>query len=101
MPPTLEAKLTYPPWSGVARKAGNLGIDFALGRYNQLATQLADLTFAEFGSAAPLLSEATNLQAFREVAESAHSACTMMRVGEDQRNWKQRIEEQRSKIRIP
>ena len=101
MPPTLDAKLAHPPWSGVAEKAGTLGIDFALGKYSVLATQLADLTFAEFGNAVPFLSEATNMQSFREAAETAHSGCTLMQVGEDQRNWKQRTEAQRPKIRIP
>jgi hypothetical protein len=101
MPPTLQAKLAHPPWLAVAERAQQFGIDFSLGKYTSLASQLADLTFAEFAAVAPMLGNSVDSQGFKEAADHAHANCTLAQKVEEGKDWKQRIQEQRSKIRLP
>jgi len=96
-PPSLEAKLRR--WTAVKQQAAALEIDFSSD--TRLDEWLADLTYAEFKSIASHLEMARTKQAFRDYAARAWDNCTLQSTGPGDKNWRDRIKDERRKIRLP
>ena len=100
MPPTLESKLQTWPQVGTLLKAYGVGSrrrpDIDLRR------DLADLTYLEFKSILPVLDRVRSRSELEQVISDAASRATMNQtLGDSAMTWRQLIEGQQEKIRIP
>lgn len=103
LPPTLEAKLAKSDWLVVRDKLVDFGIDPTNASTDLVATQLGDLTYAEFESIVDTVLRAHNVDRLRADVQTAHMRATMAQKvgGADVLTWTDRMAAESARIRIP
>jgi hypothetical protein len=98
-PPTWQEKLRN--WSRVSERLTTFKVNLELAKHSSLATQLSDLTYGEFDNVSRELAESADLTQFEQRLKAAHDTCTLMQKDDGGRTWKDRVADQKPKIRLP